>query len=92
MGIDYSTFNIWRSIDQDEFTLLSQLPSDQFNYNDTEADIDTYNYEYYVGIEIEDCESTRSVNDIVELRSNLLNVGVLSNTEFDIFNQISIYD
>ena len=91
VGIDYSTFNIWRSIDQDEFTLLSQLPSDQFNYNDTEADIDTYNYEYYVGIEVQDCESSRSVNDTVELRSNLLNVGVLSNTEFDIFNQISIY-
>ena len=91
VGIEYSTFNIWRSIDEEAFTLLSQLPSDQFNFNDTEADIDTYNYEYYVGIEVQDCESSRSVNDIVELRSNLLNVGVLSNTEFDIFNQISIY-
>lgn len=91
VGVEYSTFNIWRSVDQGEFTLISQLPSNQFNYNDTEADIDNFNYEYYVGIEVEECEESRSITEIVELRSNLLNLGVLSNNEFDISNKVTIY-
>tara|TARA_B100001059_G_scaffold206200_1_gene216827 strand:+ start:402 stop:3791 length:3390 start_codon:yes stop_codon:yes gene_type:complete len=91
VGVEYSTFNIWRSVDQGEFTLISQLPSNQFNYNDTEADIDNFNYEYYVGIEVEECEESRSITEIIELRSNLLNLGVLSNNEFDISNKVTIY-
>ena len=91
VGVEYSTFNIWRSVDQGEFTLISQLPSNQFNYNDTEADIDNFNYEYYVGIEVEDCQESRSITEIVELRSNLLNLGVLSNNEFDISDKVTIY-
>ncbi len=91
VGVAYSTFNIWRRVNEGEFNLLSQLPSNQFNYNDTEADIDNFNYEYYVGIEVEDCESSKSISQIVELRSNLLNLGLLSNNEFDISEKVTIY-
>ena len=91
VGVEYSTFNIWRRVNEGEFNLLSQLPSNQYNYNDTEADIDNFNYEYYIGIEVEDCQESRSVNEIVELRSNLLNLGVLSNNEFDISDKVTIY-
>ena len=93
IGVDYSTFNIWKKVDDEEFILLNQLPSNQFNYNDTEADVDSFNYEYYIGIDVEECPTTKSVEDIVELKSNLLSIvnGELSNGEAYFENSISVF-
>ena len=92
-GVDYSTFYIYRSVNDGAFELLNALPSNQFNYNDTAADTSTNNYKYYVGILVEDCTTTRSTFEIVTLKSNLLSIvdGALTNGEFDFENSISIF-
>ena len=92
-GVDYSTFYIYRSVDDGAFELLNALPSNQFNYNDTGADTATNNYKYYVGILVEDCTTTRNIFETVTLRSNLLSIvdGALTNGEFDFENSINIF-
>ena len=92
-GVDYSTFYIYRSVNEGAFELLNSLPANQFNYNDTGANTSDNNYKYYVGILVEDCSSTRSTAEIVTLRSNLLSIvdGALSNGEVDFENSISVF-
>ena len=93
-GVDYSTFYIYRSINNAEFELLNAIPSNQFTFNDTSADTDANDYRYYVAIIIDDCGGeNRSTTSTVTLRSNLLSIvdGSLSNSEVSLNNEITIY-
>jgi len=67
---------------------------DQFNYNDTNADVNVNDYSYYVGIIVDDCnEGSKSVTETITLRSNLLFIvdGTLTNNEFDFENSITLF-
>ena len=93
-GVDYSTFYIYRSVNNAEFELLNAIPSNQFTFNDTSADTSVDDYRYYVAIIIDDCgEGNRSTVSTVTLRSNLLSIvdGSLSNNELSLNNEITIY-
>lgn len=93
-GVDYSTFYIYRSINQGAFELLNSLASNQFNYNDTDADVNVNDYSYYIGIIVDDCsDGNKSLTNTTTLKSNLLFIvdGALSDEEVDFYNQISLF-
>ena len=93
-GVEYSTFYIYRSINNADFELLNAIPSNQFTFNDTNADTDANDYRYYVAIIIDDCgDSGRSSVSTVTLKSNLLSIvdGSLSNQEVNFEGEINIY-
>lgn len=93
-GVDYSTFYIYRSINQGAFELLNSLASNQFNYNDTDADVNVNDYSYYIGIIVDDCsDGNKSLTNTTTLKSNLLFIvdGALSDGEVDFYNQISLF-
>ena len=93
-GVDYSTFYIYRSINQGAFELLNSLASNQFNYNDTDADVNVNDYSYYIGIIVDDCsDANKSLTNTTTLKSNLLFIvdGALSDGEVDFYNQISLF-
>jgi hypothetical protein len=94
-GVDYSTFYIYKSENEEPFEILNSLPANQYNFNDTAADTDTNDYRYYVGILVEDCQagSNFTATETITLRSNLLSIvdGALSDGGIDFENSISIF-
>ena len=57
-GLDYSTYVIYRSINNGDFEELASISSSNNSYNDTEADITQNSYSYYVSIFVTSCSNT----------------------------------
>lgn len=85
IGITYGTYYVYRSVNNNPYTLLVSLPSSQLNYNDISADVLTNSYKYFVSITTAGCDFTKSTNLI---RSNIelvSSVSVKINESLDIF-------
>ena len=60
IGKSYSTYKIYRSVNNDDFEEIAAISSNNNTYNDTSADVTKNAYTYYVAISIDNCETTRS--------------------------------
>lgn len=83
-GVDYSLYNIYRSVNNENFKLISQLPSANNSYTDTDVDPTNNLYKYYISIIINDsCGINESPGIFPStptttiIRSNLLTLGNL---------------
>lgn len=52
-GLSYGTYDIYRSVNNGNFELLTSLSSNNLGYNDTSANADTNSYNYYIGITLD---------------------------------------
>ena len=63
-GVSYSTYKIFRKVNDGVFEELTALASTNNSYNDTSADITQNAYSYYVSIIVNTCLTTKaSVNE-----------------------------
>ena len=96
-GTDYSTYKIYRSVDNGDFEELGSVSSSNTSYNDEDATvIFGSSYEYYISIAVDQCNVDQGRNEqfnTVELKSNRLLVsdGTASVEGFNNLNQFEIY-
>lgn len=96
-GADYSTYKIYRSVDNGDFEELGSVSSSNTSYNDEDATvIFGSSYEYYISIAVDQCNVDQGRNEqfnTVELKSNRLLVsdGTASVEGFNNLNQFEIY-
>ena len=55
VGTDYTTYNIFRQVNDGDFNLLTSLSSTNLSYNDIDVDLSTNTYEYFVSIDVSSC-------------------------------------
>ncbi|MDA9327927.1 Ig-like domain-containing protein [Flavobacteriaceae bacterium] len=96
-GTDYSTYKIYRSVDNGDFEELGSVSSSNTSYNDEDATvISGSSYEYYISIAVDQCNFDQGKNEqfnTVELKSNrlLITDGTASVDDFNNLNQFKIY-
>lgn len=96
-GTDIPSYNIYRKINDENYELLAEISSNSNSYNDQTADASLNSYEYYIAVQVNDCnvESSNksSRNNLTEIKSNRQQVGdsSLSLDELDFNNSISIF-
>jgi surface protein len=66
-GVSFGTYNIYRKVNDGDFEVIATVPSNNFTYSDTQANVLENNYQYYVAIEVQPC-STGFNN--VQIKSN----------------------
>jgi surface protein len=66
-GVSFGSYNIYRKVNEEDFEVIATLPSTNFSYNDTQANVLENTYQYYVGIEIQACVTGFNT---VEIKSN----------------------
>jgi len=69
LGLDFSTYNIYKNTNGTGYELLTSLSFNNTTYNDTSANVVDNFYEYYVSIEVASCSSDPLLP--FNLRSNL---------------------
>jgi VCBS repeat-containing protein len=96
-GTDYSTYKIYRSVDNGDFEELGSVSSSNTSYNDEDATvIFGSSYEYYISIAVDQCNVDLGKNEqfnTVELKSNRLLVsdGTASIDDFNNLNQLVVF-
>ena len=96
-GADYSTYIIYRKVNDDNYEELDAISSSNTSYNDSNAEVIFGNsYEYYVSIAVDQCNVDQGRNEqfnTVELKSNRLFIsdGTASVNDFNDQNQFEIY-
>ncbi|MEZ7820782.1 MAG: hypothetical protein QMB51_00570, partial [Patescibacteria group bacterium] len=99
-GIDYSTYNIYRKVNEGSFELIASISSSNNTYNDTTANVTNNSYEYYVALLIDDCDTSADLQDnptgrffdTTELRSNIQSIDdSFSLYEFNLLDNLTIY-
>ena len=96
-GTDIPSYNIYRKINDENYELLTEISSNSNSYNDQTADASLNRYEYYIAVQVNNCnvESSNksSRNNLTEIKSNRQQVGdsSLSLEELDFNNSISIF-
>ena len=96
-GTDYSTYKIYRSVDNGNFEELGSVSSSNTSYNDEDATvIFGSSYEYYISIAVDQCNVDQGKNEqfnTVELKSNrlLITNGTASVDDFNNLNQLVVF-
>ena len=100
-GISYSTYNIYRKLNEGSFEVIGSVSSNNNSYNDQAADVSNNNYEYYIAIGVDACNvqaknsnsEQGKKNTSVEIKSNIQNVGseTASVEDENSFNNLSVY-
>ncbi|MDB9980454.1 BspA family leucine-rich repeat surface protein, partial [Ulvibacter sp.] len=85
VGISLSTYNIFRRVNNGSYELLISLPSTSLTYNDTEADVLSNDYGYYVSIDVANC--TGIPFNPIALKSNRQIIGNLIVNDWDELEQ-----
>ena len=94
-GRSYSSYLIYRSVNDDPFEEIATISSNSTSYNDTEADISVNAYTYYIAIKVNSCavetitsskKAKRSLpliklatEDAIEIQSNRKEIATLNN-------------
>lgn len=97
-GTTYTTYSIYRKVNEENFELLASIASSNNSYNDVDADISTGDlYQYYVAIAVDQCDTDDAArlneSNTVELKSNRISVSDGTASVDDILNpnQFHIY-
>ena len=69
-GVSYSTYKIYRRVNNGSFEELTAISSANNSYNDTEADVTQNAYSYYVSIAVESCTTTQKTGAKENLSNN----------------------
>ncbi|MDA9017995.1 BspA family leucine-rich repeat surface protein, partial [bacterium] len=69
IGLDFSTYNIYKNTNGTGYELLTSLASSNTTYNDTAANVLDNAYEYYIAIEAPDCNTVPLMSEFI--KSNL---------------------
>ena len=85
VGISLSTYNIFRRVNNGSYEFLISLPSTSLTYNDTEADVLSNDYGYYVSIDVANC--TGIPFNPIALKSNRQIIGNLIVNDWDELEQ-----
>ena len=91
LGLDFSTYNIYKNTNGTGYELLTSLSFNNTTYNDTSANVEDNFYEYYISIEVASCGSDPLLP--FNLRSNLelVNQNLSMNNNNWIDQEIQIY-
>jgi len=85
-GVSYSTYKIYRRVNNGSFEELTAISSTNNSYNDTAADVTQNAYSYYVSISINTCLTTKvSVNengDVIRISATEGTSEIKSNQKF----------
>lgn len=96
-GTNYTTYNIYRKVNEGNFEPLASIASSNNIYNDVDADISSGNlYQYYVAIAVDQCNTDSegsNESNTVELKSNRISVSDGTASIDDVLNpnQFKIY-
>ncbi len=69
IGLDFSTYNVYKNTNGTGYELLTSLASSNTTYNDTAANVIDNAYEYYIAIEAPDCNTVPLMSEFI--KSNL---------------------
>ena len=69
LGLDFSTYNIYKNTNGTGYELLTSLSFNNTTYNDTAANVLDNAYEYYIAIEAPDCNTVPLMSEFI--KSNL---------------------
>ena len=69
LGLDFSTYNIYKNTNGTGYELLTSLSFNNTTYNDTAANVLDNAYEYYIAIEAPDCNTDPLMSEFI--KSNL---------------------
>jgi len=95
-GTNIPSYKIYRKVNDEEFSLLNEISSNSTNYNDQQANASLNSYEYYVAVEVNECNTASSKsskkNNLTEIKSNrqIIADSSLSLNEPDFANSVSI--
>jgi hypothetical protein len=92
-GTNYSTYNIYKKINQGSFEDIGSVSSSNNSYNDQTADVFNNNYEYYIAIGVDACNVQAKNNTSIEIKSNIQNISSATATVADdnYFKNLHIY-
>jgi hypothetical protein len=96
-GVDVPSYNVYRKINNGNYELLAEISSNSSSYNDQTADTSTNSYEYYIAVQVNNCNTTTakssSKNNLTEIKSNRQQIGdaSLSLNELMFENSVSIF-
>ena len=69
IGLDFSTYNVYKNTNGTGYELLTSLAASNTTYNDTAANVMDNAYEYYIAIEAPDCNTVPLMSEFI--KSNL---------------------
>ena len=69
LGLEFSTYNIYKNTNGTGYELLTSLSFNNTTYNDTAANVLDNAYEYYIAIEAPDCNTVPLMSEFI--KSNL---------------------
>jgi VCBS repeat-containing protein len=78
-GTGISSYDIFRKENDEDFQIIGSVSSNNNSYNDSTADVNQNNYEYYISISVDDC-LTGSRNSS-EIKSNRQSLGTSLSTD-----------
>ena len=96
-GTDYSSYYIYRKVNDGDFEEIASLSSSNNTYTDANSNVDENSYQYYVSIVIDNCDvqgrfsSGASTNNSLQIKSNFENLGgTFSTPDFE-NHQIEVF-
>ena len=90
-GFEYSSYFIYRSINNGNFSLRATLPTSTLIYNDITANTSVNNYSYFVGIKPPTCDFKNKKDDLLMSNIKEFKDGTTSINIIDINYGIEIY-
>jgi VCBS repeat-containing protein len=96
-GTDVPSYKIYRKINNENYEVLDDISSNSTSYNDLTANTSLNNYEYYIAVQVNNCNTSTAKSstkiNLTEIKSNRQQIGdgSLSLNELIFENSISIF-
>ena len=91
LGLDFSTYNIYKNTNGTGYELLTSLSFNNTTYNDTAANVLDNAYEYYIAIEAPDCNTDPLMTEFIKSNLEYINPNLGSNDLTYLENAISLF-
>jgi len=91
LGLDFSTYNIYKNTNGTGYELLTSLAASNTSYNDTSANVLDNAYEYYIAIEAPGCNTDPLMTEFVKSNLEYVNPNLGSNDLTYLENAISLF-
>ncbi|MDA9803616.1 BspA family leucine-rich repeat surface protein [Flavobacteriaceae bacterium] len=91
LGLDFSTYNIYKNTNGTGYELLTSLSFNNTTYNDTAANVLDNAYEYYIAIEAPGCNTDPLMTEFIKSNLEYVNPNLGSNDLTYLENAISLF-
>ncbi|MDA9907972.1 BspA family leucine-rich repeat surface protein [Flavobacteriaceae bacterium] len=91
LGLDFSTYNIYKNTNGTGYELLTSLSFNNTTYNDTAANVLDNAYEYYIAIEAPDCNTDPLMSEFIKSNLEYVNPNLGNNDLTYLDNAISLF-